>query len=414
MAWQAGRQILHRLKDGGIGRYSDLQKARMKETARVYALLGQMYYYDRGSSTLGIYSGLYSLNLAERVGPSPELANAYANMQGGLTLASGSLAKLVEIYGRRALETAQSINDQPSLVWALITSAFYWMGAGKWGLAERYAAQAAEVGERVGNYRQWAEALTILSQVHYFQGKYRESWKVNDRIKALVERTNNLAHRRWTLSMIALNALRMGEHAVAIDAVQQSLRITQESLPDDYYYFETYSLIALGMTFKGDLNEAEGYADRALKAMPEFAAASSIRVEIYGALASTYLTLAESAGESGKRADYLAQADRALQMARENAKIFPISGSPVALYEGCLLAIRGDLDKARKFWELASQKAAPYPLPYEMGRAQTLLGSSYPPASAERQRHLLEAQRIFNEIGATYDLDLVTHGLHEG
>ncbi|HXV43966.1 MAG TPA: AAA family ATPase, partial [Anaerolineae bacterium] len=76
---QIVRQILHRLWPVNLAQGSPETKAALLEAARTYERLGEVYYWS--NQTLpAIYAALRTLNLAEQVGPSPELARAYANM----------------------------------------------------------------------------------------------------------------------------------------------------------------------------------------------------------------------------------------------------------------------------------------------------------------------------------------------
>ena len=78
-----GRQILrqttHRLWPSRFSTQTHDTQAALIEAARVYERLGEIYYWF--NETLpATYAALRTLNFAERAGPSPDLARAYANM----------------------------------------------------------------------------------------------------------------------------------------------------------------------------------------------------------------------------------------------------------------------------------------------------------------------------------------------
>jgi hypothetical protein len=66
---------------------------------------------------------LHSVNLAERAGPSPELACAYATM----SVAAGlvQLHALARSYARWALEIARDGDDLPALAFVLVATGAY-------------------------------------------------------------------------------------------------------------------------------------------------------------------------------------------------------------------------------------------------------------------------------------------------
>src|SRR6185369_4385661 len=100
-------QLTHRLLDRG----SERGKGALDliDAARAYDHLLQIHYYEAAPLPL-VHATLRTLNLAERAGPSPELASAYANTFAGLAL-SPALRRFAPEYLRRAEETLAKAPD---------------------------------------------------------------------------------------------------------------------------------------------------------------------------------------------------------------------------------------------------------------------------------------------------------------
>ncbi|HET8669193.1 MAG TPA: hypothetical protein VFM05_00805, partial [Candidatus Saccharimonadales bacterium] len=120
---QIVRQMLHRFFPSQfIGSIRDTERRNIAlEVARLYELLGRMYFYS--NETLPImYTIVRFLNEAERAGPSPELASAYASMS--VLAGFAQLHGLAETYVERALEVAKEVNQASNLITVyVVTSA---------------------------------------------------------------------------------------------------------------------------------------------------------------------------------------------------------------------------------------------------------------------------------------------------
>jgi hypothetical protein len=106
-------------------------------------------------------------------------------------------------------------------------------------------------------------------------------------------------------------------------------------------------------------------------------------------------------GKGGGKADLVVQTCRGL---RVYARVFPI-GEPRALeFEGRRRWVAGSRARARSAWRRSLAAAERLDMPYDQGRAHTLLGRHSPPGSDERARHLARAAELFDDLGASWDL----------
>ena len=100
---QLAVQIAHRILPAKTVRRQGQLREESLEASRIYLRLTEVFWFANDTPALG-HAGLRALNSAERAGPSPELARAYAM----LCLAAGSIPihPLARNYSRRALEVA--------------------------------------------------------------------------------------------------------------------------------------------------------------------------------------------------------------------------------------------------------------------------------------------------------------------
>src|SRR5439155_4442502 len=135
--------------------------------------------------------------LAESAGPSPELARAYAVM----CVSTGSMPQhsLAEMYGRRALETAQRVHQLPALAYALFMTGLYAVGVGKWARVQEALDKAAELFQQVGDRRLLGDTLTVLGMSALYQGEFTHSVHQFTEVHAAGLRNDNIQHQVWGL-----------------------------------------------------------------------------------------------------------------------------------------------------------------------------------------------------------------------
>jgi class 3 adenylate cyclase/tetratricopeptide (TPR) repeat protein len=175
---QALRQGIHRIwparpAPGAPARGSAL------EATRAFERLAFLNYYANARE-LGISAVLHAVNLAERAGPSPELARAYASM----SVAAGvlQLHTLARSYARRALEIARAEHDLPALAFVLVATSTYHSTVGNWATAREGLLEGLGIAERLGDQRRWGELAAGLAVVTYFQGEFDQlaAWESRD------------------------------------------------------------------------------------------------------------------------------------------------------------------------------------------------------------------------------------------
>jgi class 3 adenylate cyclase/tetratricopeptide (TPR) repeat protein len=375
------------------------------EAVRAYIQLGKVYYFSNETSAV-IHATLYTLHLASRLGPSPELAQSYANMCVGMGFIP--LYSLAEVYLRRAQEAAQNLNELPTLAYVLIITSVYRLGIGRWAEAQEALNQAIEICDRLGNRQQWAESLILLEQIAYYQGVFARGEKLAVDLYTRACRSSNFLHQAWALGGQAENKLRLGQIEEAITQLKAALDLYTDNI-DRTSIITTYGLLALGYLRQGEWQLARQAADMAVKVIANSSPASHYLLEGYAGVAEVYLTLWEVDKSKSKAQDPRSKipesAKQACKALHRYAKIFPIGQPRAWLCQGLYNWLTGKPSRAYKAWQKSLSLAEQLHMPYEQGLAHYEIGRHLEAEARTRQTHFLQAYEIFDRLGAIDDRD---------
>jgi predicted ATPase len=427
---QVLRQVSHRLGPVNLVQGSLETKATLLEAARTYERLGEIYYWS--NETLpAIYAALCTLNLAERAGPSPELARAYANMC--LVAGFASLRSLADSYSRRAQAAAQEAQHQPALAWVLELTGVYAIGIGQWAKArdtlERGRLIAAELEDR----RRWEECTTALTEVSYFQGKFADSLKLWPDIYASARQRSDTQAQSWGLAGQLRSCLALGElHTDQTKTALKELEILASQDIGSADQINSYGVVALVRLRLGEAGLAWQAAEVAASLMAQSSPTGFGIIHGYNNVAEVYLTLweAESILDFRQKAhgvwpildlakfkdsntetplrhdveNLKSNAWQACQALHKYARAFPVGQPRAWLWQGLYDWLSGQPATAYRAWRKSLTKAEHLAMPYEHGLAYYEIGRHLPLDDPARRVHLTRATEIFSQINTIYDL----------
>jgi tetratricopeptide (TPR) repeat protein len=354
---QALRQSFHRIWPTRPIRGAPAARSSALEAARAFERLAFLNYYANARGP-GISAVLHAVNLAERAGPSPELARAYASMSVGAGVVQ--LHTLARSYARKALEIARAEHDLPALAFVLVATSTYHSTVGNWTTAREGLLEGLGIAERLGDQRRWGELAAGLAVVMYFQGEFDRlaDWEAEmDRMARPADDPQRQAHvilaRIWHM-------MPQGRTDLGVKELQEATRLLagRGSRTDEIIILEGYAGVTevyLGLWMAGDPTAARP-AQQARAALRRFA--------------------------------------RTFRAARPRAW----------LYEGLTAHHVGRTRQAVAAWNKSLNAAERLEMPYEQGRAHYELGRHLPPGHPGRQAHLRRAGELFADIGASYEL----------
>lgn len=406
---QVLQQISHRLWPVHLVQADPNRQAVLLEAVRTYERLGEIYYWS--NQTLpAIYAALCTLNLAERAGPTPELARAYANMC--LVAGFASLRSLAESYSRRAQAAARNAQHHPALAWVLELTGVYAIGVGQWAKARDTLRQGALVAHHLEDHRRWEECATALSEVSFFQGRFAESLKLWPDIYASARRRGDAQAQSWGLAGQLRSLLALGEHSTeqALTILQTLASLLREDI-GSADKINSHGVVALLHWRLGRPEQAHEAAEAAVYYITESSPTGFGIIHGYNNAAEVCLALWEAAITSDAaqvEANTLkANAEQTCQALHKFARAFPIGQPRAWLWQGLYEWLSGRPAKARAAWQKSLAAAQRLEMPYEQALALYELGRHWPANDPHRRTHLTRAADIFSQLKARYDLERV-------
>jgi class 3 adenylate cyclase/tetratricopeptide (TPR) repeat protein len=395
---QALRQSLHRLWPARPVRRAPAARTAALEAARAFERLAFLNYYANAKGR-GISAVLHAVNLAERAGPSPELARAYASM----SVAAGvvQLHPLARSYARKALQIARAEHDLPAVASVLVATSTYHNSVGNWATAREGLLEGLGIAERLGDQRRWGELAAGVAVGMQLQGQFDRlvDWAAEmHRMASHADDQQRQAHailgKIWYL-------MPQGRTDVAVKELQEATRLLagRGSRADEIVI---YGVLALAYLRRQDEEQARLAARRAASLIAESRPTAAYTLEGYAGVTEVYLNLWMAGDHAAAR-----PAQQARAALRRLAGTFPTARPRAWLYEGLAAYHVGRRRRAVAAWTRSLKTAERLAMPYEQGRAHYELGRHRPPGYPARQAHLSRAWKIFDDVGASYELALV-------
>ncbi len=400
---QAVRQAAHRLLPMRFFRAPERERTWLREAALIYKMLDEIYLFSNDLLAT-LYAALRTLNLAERAGPSPELARAYGDMAVASPLLR--LNRLAEGYKRRAWETAQLV-DQPAVTaYVLMTRSAYMVGEGAWEECEASLLEANRIHEEIGDWKRLGIGLSILLNTYYYRGHLEQTLKHVSELADLAERSGDMQHQTWGLAGRAEYLLRRGRDSDLPEVVQlleKALVLIQQS-PDRTEELRAFALLSQAQLRLGDLAAAEKQMRSAAERMAESPPSLYSTLDAYAAVTETTMELLRSAGDADRRRELAQRARRACKELGRFAAVFPIGRARAELWKGCFAWMNGQSGSAQRHWQHSLESALQLGMPYDSGLARLELARHLEAFDPARTHHLQEARTAFELIGAEREL----------
>ncbi len=403
---EAGIQALHRFFPSRfIGQATD-QYVPLMEAARAYERIAEILYF-RNHMFGTVHSGLATLNRAEAASESaPEILRAYSTNSVVITLLR--LRGVARSYGQRARRMADVLDHPHALQWALMLEGMNHEIVGDWEKSEQVQLESIDTALRIGSAKRWSESTYQLASLKYYRGQFRDSYALWQEIAEAARKRGDNQALVWGLqgqlmsstpftledeSLAALEAinadvfldwdtaslvnvygglaavhLRRNEYPHSLKAVQRGLELVQASLPTSYFTLAGYA----------SLGEA------AIK-----------------------LWEAETTGAFTSTSDKALQqyAFDAIRAGRKFMLLFPISQPFGWRWQGLYYWLAGRHSRAHHAWKRSLNYAADFQMPYERALTHYEIGRHTSSADSDRNKHLVAAIEIFEQLGTDYDRD---------
>jgi class 3 adenylate cyclase len=348
---QLAIQAAHRAVPAKTVRRQGQQREEALESSRIYIRLTEVFWFANDTPALG-HAGLRALNLAERAGPSPELARAYAM----LCLAAGSIPihPLARTYSRRALQIAHLADPLGSLAYARFTTSVYKIGTAGWDEAQEALEEAEATFERLGDRRLLGDTRTAQGMLGIYRGHFEAANALFTALYDDAVRRESLQHQVWASLGKAASELRLDRPAEATHVLERILELLVDH-PDPAEQIQAYGLLAAARWRQGEDAAALAAASSAAGLMAQNKRPTAFYLfEGYTGVAEVHL----DRWAAGDRSPATRQAARqACAALHAFARIFPIGKPRDQLLSGRLLLLSGRPRRARAAWRASLSTA---------------------------------------------------------
>ena len=328
-------------------------RAVFTEVARAHERLAHVLYFE--NETIGVASSsMRALAAAARVGASPELSRAYANLSIAAALAPAR--PLAWLLRSRARAVAAQVGDAPAAAWAKQLEGVYQAGVGGWKPACAALEGSAEEWRGIGDRRRWEECLTLLGMALFQAGDAGRASAMRDELLGLSESIGSEQTRGWALIGQAEDRLLANKPAEALAALDDAARLgSAVRLVEQLWMHGLRASAHLALDAQG---EAELSLERGLALEAGTIPVAFYVLEGYAGFAEVATTLAAARLAQGQDATRAMRSSvRAVSRLARFARVFPIARARTGLWRGALAALRGDEAAANRAWRAGLRHA---------------------------------------------------------
>jgi tetratricopeptide (TPR) repeat protein len=347
------------------------------------------------------------VDLLERDGPSPELANAYA----GLSIVASHIgqAGLAEMYGRLAQTTARRLGRFETETFVLQVKALSRLRLHRWEEVYAPASEAAARFARLGDRRRWEECAEYLGYVAMLKGEWAQVLELFSEKAASARQRNDANSTLMALWYLITIQLLLGRIQEALDAIQTGFELLEHSSDPKFEMFLWARLAQahLRQGSAGALQRAEQALERG-KRLADEPSSTLISGVASCALASAALEMWKARGQPAGERQSLAQF---LKKSNANARRDwrPATLPLLWRLQGWEAWLSGKPARARQLWRKSLTVAERLKIDHEAGLTHYVLGQHV--TGKARQGHLQKAREIFERLGVVYDLEQARHAL---
>ena len=377
--------------------------ARMRESALAAERLSQVYYF-LGEQAAAFVAGLESAQFAEGLGPSPELARAYAVVS--IAVGFIPLPPLVERYGRKAIAIARQVDDPHAIAFTQFLRGLSHLNAGRHVDARRHFDLAIEVAGRIGDPRIGHEATACQLFAETVSGDLSEAQMTLDVLRAMGERTRAQSTMCWVTRGAGVIAMYLGDAAEAVPLLLRAMDLARE-VGEQTSDLEG-GLVAECHMMLDDWPEALAVADRTLRICEQVKPTAFSPVVGYWATCEVFLGAWERAleGDAIEPAGVLARKSaRACNALDKYARIFGLARPAMHIYRGLAHWLGGSQRRARRSWQRALSLSTELALPLAQARAHYELGRHHELGHRHRRMHLVRARELYERCQSRYWLE---------
>ncbi|MHB2019825.1 MAG: adenylate/guanylate cyclase domain-containing protein [Candidatus Xenobia bacterium] len=395
------RQCMHRVRPDALRAPAAERRTAHVEAVRVYERLMELHYLDE-KQIATMFAAVRGLNMAEELGPCPELARFYANMC--IAVALVPLHSAAEQYAWRAQVVARQVKQLEVTGWVWELIGMFTLGMGQLSRAEEHLVRSANTFEQLGDIRHWEESMCLMAERFLYQGYLTRSDELYARVLNTVNQTGDAEAMLWcyTVRGYALNI--QGRDAETADGYyRQAEEILTHNRLGQLEQILYHSELAYHHLVHSHPGEALSSIRMVLPLVVGKPPTAMSSFEGRAALAETCVRLWELEKTRGARFDADDVPRMAMQASaslRRFAQVFPIAQARACTWSGLAAWLAGGHQRAFNYWRRSLSVAERMDLVLDQALAHREIGRHLPPDHVDRKAHLERADELFERCAA--------------
>jgi class 3 adenylate cyclase/tetratricopeptide (TPR) repeat protein len=369
-----------------------------EEEARVYETLSWIVGPGGIDPELFLLASLRLLKLSERNALHLGTVEGLEVVQSASDLLG--LFRIAEYFGRKCLGVAKTANDQAALGCAYVGMTTHEFLLGRLTMAVDSGRRSAEAFRASGyrNLHGWALAVGLAGWAQFNLGNLAEASAGAQELIQFGEDANDRQIRCWGLVLLGLNQYGTGQLREAVSTWREVAEIA-EAIPDIVSRAGAGSFLGRCHVRLGNVPKAMATLRDTEAFLKGRRAPGNTAVLVNNTLAEVHLFTAErSVGREKPGA--MKDAQLACRRALKAANTYVRPGVPEAVcLRGTYEWLNGKPSAAQKWWRKSLRRADEMGMRYESGMTHLEMGKRL-----NDPTHLRQAEAIFTEIGADFDL----------
>ena len=352
-------QVAHRVLGTRRTRSPEVRE-RLLAAALAFQYLGNIHFFSQ-NALAGIHAVVHCLNLSERAGPSPLLAEACG--QWAVACAVMPLPRAARFYADKALELAMGEGMESKRPFVLQATAAALGSIGDLKEARRLLPEGAEQARQLGDGRRFEECTSVLGSVVSFFGEHEESQRLYTVVEAAGRHRGDPQTQLWGLLGLSRAALAMGDLEASAAMLRQGLELEAKGFVrmDPGSRLQLHAIPALLALHRQEFDTARRHATQLLEQLASHRPTTFYSLLVFRAAPEVFVSLLESGRGSASQTQPLAKT--ALEMMRRFASIFPLGQPDACALQSRLAAALGSSERALKWRERAAAAAARLGIP---------------------------------------------------
>lgn len=343
-----------------LARASGIDRERVLRAVRAYLNLAELYYVA-SRKPQSAYAVLRQLNLAEAVGPSPELVEAY----GAMCIICGVVGRrrMAERYEALAFGVTAQVQDPSANAVIRHQASLFRSGIGDFARALAGEDEALAIYRRTGDLGRTRDCLGVAGVAAHQAGRTEAAERYFGELLATRRGDERFLQEVWAHTWLGAGVLRAGDVDGALAHLGRA-NARREGPGHEAFGIVIDALLALAYWHAGRRADSAAAAGRARAAIAATRARPSGHLVLDG-----YDALAELA-RAQRDADALARSCRDLAAF---TRVFPTGAPARWRHVGELAAHRGRHDEARAAWQRSRSAAARLDMRHDLALAERRL-----------------------------------------